>query len=90
MPDALPGATFAPSYDVDSIPGETIDGVTGLIWQQTLPNAYPRCTGAVCTQYDTCTWSEAGLQTRRVVVHGADPLRLRAPHEGASRPRAAL
>jgi hypothetical protein len=59
MPDALQGAKFAPNYDVESSPGETIDKVTGLIWQRRLPTIYESCTGALNKVLDTCTWSEA-------------------------------
>ena len=63
MPDAVVGAKYAPSYDVTTIPGVVIDSVTGLIWQKTLPDTYPGCTGRRSNLSgqlgDTCTQAEA-------------------------------
>jgi hypothetical protein len=44
MPDSVPGAKFAPSYDLLSKPGVVIDLVTGLEWQRAVPDIYPGCT----------------------------------------------
>jgi len=64
MPEALPGRSPQPSYDVTSTPGVVVDRVTGLIWQRALPATYLGCTGQSTTtgqgQVGTaCTWSEA-------------------------------
>jgi Protein of unknown function (DUF1566) len=62
MPDALPGPSAQPRYDVASTPGVVVDLVTGLMWQQELPATYRGCSGQPPGQSQvggTCTWSEA-------------------------------
>jgi hypothetical protein len=66
MPDAAPGAKFAPSYDTTTVPGVVIDNVTGLMWQRMLPDDpaspelwYEGCTGMRSVMGDRCTWPQA-------------------------------
>lgn len=66
MPDAAPGAKFAPSYDTETAPGTVIDNVTGLMWQRILPGNpaepdpwYQGCTGMRNVVGDVCTLPQA-------------------------------
>lgn len=70
MPDSLPGSKFAPEYDTESAPGQTIDKVTKLIWQAKLPRRYRGCTGRVYEADDSCTWAEARAYCEQLTLGG--------------------
>jgi hypothetical protein len=70
MPDALPGARWAPSYDAQSSAGVVHDEVTGLAWQQFAPEIYAGCTRGLDKLGDSCTWLEGRDYCRNLTLAG--------------------
>jgi Protein of unknown function (DUF1566) len=71
MPDVDPGARFAPSYSIDADRDVVLDQVTGLLWQRSLPDTYPGCTGYVETALgDACSLDEARRYCEQLTLAG--------------------
>ncbi len=75
MPDATPGAKFAPSYDT-STAGVVRDAVTGLIWQRDTPASYPGCTATITNAGDGCLLAGARAYCANLTLGGRSDWRL--------------
>jgi hypothetical protein len=83
MPDALPGAKFAPAYDL-SVAGVVVDRVTGLMWQRELASSNAGCSGTLMMRGDVCTQPEAEAYCAGLELAGKSDWRLPTAIELAS------
>jgi len=83
MPDRLPSAKAAPSYDLSMV-GVVVDRVTGLMWQRELASSCAGCTGTVQRYGDTCTQPEAKAYCAGLELAGKSDWRLPTAIELAS------